>query len=277
MDNMKTLEYKGRVVFKKLSIPKFKRIPTESYENEACFIFVTQGEYQVRSPTQLIEVNVDQGLLAKCMNYFYENSQDPQIQQDNGEVLGVFLYPEIFQQLFNFDISQSNHSVPYNLKQVALDQLLIHYRDSVNILLDSPELADEILIENKLREFVILMAKKVSAPSELDFLASMFKPNFSKFEEVIEKNLYADLALAELAALCHMSLSTFKRKFKEVYGESPIKYITKLKIDKAQVLLKNKALRISDIAHDSGFESISAFNRAFKAHTQLSPSQYRLD
>ncbi len=276
MDNIKTLEYKGRVVFKKLSIPAFKRLPTESYENEACFIFVTQGEYKVRAPTELIDVNVNMGLLAKCMNYFYENNQTSQTQQDNSEVIGVFLYPEIFQQLFNFDISQSSHTVPYNLKQVVLDQLLIHYRDSINILLDSPEIADEMFIENKLREFVILMTKKISAPSELDFLAAMFKPNFSKFEQIIEKNIYADLGLAELAALCHMSLSTFKRKFKAVYGESPIKYMTKLKIDKAQVLLKNKNLRISDIAHDSGFESISAFNRAFKAYTQQSPSQYRL-
>lgn len=277
MENIKTLEYKGRVVFKKLSIPTFKRLPTESYENEACFIFVTQGEYQVRAPTELIDVNIHNGLLAKCMNYFYESTQDTNVQLDNSEVLGVFLYPEIFLQLFDFDISQSNHTVPYNLKQVALDQLLTHYRDSINILLDSPELADEMLIENKLREFVILMTKKTSAPSELDFLAAMFKPNFSKFEEVIEQNLYADLGLRELAALCHMSLSTFKRKFKEVYGESPIKHITKLKIEKAQMLLKNKALRISDIAHDSGFDSISAFNRAFKIHTQQSPSQYRLD
>ncbi|MDO6782356.1 hypothetical protein, partial [Marinovum sp. 1_MG-2023] len=86
------------------------------------------------------------------------------------------LYPEIFQSLFNFDISQSNYRVDYNIMQVEVYRLLEHYRDSISILLDSPELADDMLIESKLREFVILMSKRTNAPSELDFLASMFKP-----------------------------------------------------------------------------------------------------
>jgi hypothetical protein len=38
-------------------------------------------------------------------------------------------------------LSKSNHSVDYNLKQVEVDRLLALYRDSINILLDSPELA----------------------------------------------------------------------------------------------------------------------------------------
>ncbi|WP_206747410.1 helix-turn-helix domain-containing protein [Vibrio breoganii] len=55
-----------------------------------------------------------------------------------------------------------------------------------------------------------------------------------------------------------------------------MKYITKLKINKAKVLLKDNSLRISDIVFETGFESISTFNRAFKGQTGLSPSQFRL-
>ena len=150
-------------------------------------------------------------------------------------------------------------------------------RDGVKSLIkDNPELADEHLVQNKLREFVILMTKTVKAPSEGDFLASMFKPNFAKFEEVIKHNLYADLALDEFAALCHMSLSTFKRKFKEIYHESPAKYITKMKIKKAAEALANKDLRISDIAYDLGYDSLTTFNRAFKDQMGKSPTEYRM-
>lgn len=270
----KILKYRGQVVFKKLPMPSFKREAREYYETEACFAFVTRGEYRVRDQTSLIDINPKTALLAKCTNYFYESSLYPN-ESEQGEVIGVFLYPGIFQSLFNFDISQSDHRVDYNLKQVAVDRLLEHYRDSINILLDSPELADELLIESKLREFVLLMTKKVDAPSEIDFLASMFKPNFAKFEEVIQTHLYADLSLDELAKLCHMSLSTFKRKFSETYSESPKKYITRLKIEQAIALLKTGDLRISEIVFRTGFESISTFNRAFKAHTGKSPSQFR--
>jgi len=73
-----------------------------------------------------------------------------------------------------------------------------------------------------------------------------------------------------------MSLSTFKRKFNRVYAHSPKKYITRLKVNKAIDLLKDGDLRIADIAYQTGFDSISAFNRVLKAQTGKAPSEYRL-
>jgi len=119
------------------------------------------------------------------------------------------------------------------------------------------------------------MTKKVSAPSEMDFIASMFKPHFAQFEEVIQHNLYADLTLDELAKLCHMSLSTFKRKFNSTYSEPPKKYITRLKVQKAVELLKQTDMRVSDVVFQTGFESVSSFNRAFKNVLGRTPSEYR--
>jgi AraC-like DNA-binding protein len=246
------------------------------HENEACFIFVNQGGFQIRSQIEIVQVNKETALLAKCLNYYYEMVKKPGETRDNVEVVGILLYPELIKDLFAFDINKSNHRVDFNLKQVQVYKLLEHYKESVILLLDHPELADEELIKNKLREFVILMTKTINAPSELDFLAAMFKPNFAKFEEVIQKNLYANLSLEELSHLCHMSLSTFKRKFKEVYNESPSKYLNKKKINKSIELLKMNDLRISDISYDLGFESLTTFNRVFKQQTGKSPSEYRL-
>lgn len=274
---IKSLEYKGLVVFQKLFVPYFERLPKEYHENEACFVFVNRGAFRVRAQTQLLEINQKTALLAKCINYYYETAKRPGETEDNVEVLGIMLYPELVQSLFDFDVSKSSHKVDFNLKQVQVSKLLEHFRDSLNILLDNPELADEELIKNKLREFIILMTKTIDAPSELDFLASMFKPDFVKFEEVIQNNLYANLSQNELANLCHMSLSTFKRKFREVYDESPAKYFSKMKINKSIELLKSKDLRISDIAYDMGFDSLATFNRTFKKQTGKSPSEYRLN
>jgi len=273
---LKTIKYKGRVVFQKVHVSSFSRVPKEYYENEACFIFVNQGEFHIRSQTERLLLNKETALLAKCMNYFYETTKKTNSEKDNIEVVGLMFYPELAQDLFDFDIKNSQHQINYNLKQVQVNQLLTHYRESISILLDNPELADEHLIKTKLREFVILMTKTVKAPSEVDFLASMFKPNFAKFEAVIQHNLYSNLDLNEFASLCHMSLSSFKRKFKEVYTESPARYITKMKIRKAADSLMNKDLRISDIAYDLGYDSLTTFNRAFKEQIGKSPSDYRM-
>jgi AraC-like DNA-binding protein len=272
----KSLEFKGRIVFQKLKVQTFERLPKVYHENEACFIFVNQGGFQVRSPTEIVQLNKETALLAKCLNYYYETIKKPGENKDNVEVVGVLLYPDLVKDLFDFDINKSNHRVDFNLKQVQVHKLLEHYKESIIILLEHPELADEELIKNKLREFVILMTKTIKSPSELDFLASMFKPNFAKFEEVIQNNIYANLSLKELSNLCHMSLSTFKRKFKEVYNESPLKYLNKKKINKSIELLKKDDLRISAISYDLGFESLTTFNRVFKQQTGKSPSEYRL-
>ncbi len=125
----------------------------------------------------------------------------------------------------------------YNVKAVPVDGLLNSFKESVTILLDNPELADETLIKIKLKEFVLLMTKTQNAPTQLDFLASMFKKNTSEFKETILKNLYSNLTIDEFAHLCGMSLSTFKRKFTETFKESPKKYIAIKKLEKATMLL----------------------------------------
>jgi len=206
----------------------------------------------------------------------YETAKKTRDENDNIEVVGLMFYPELVQDLFEFDIQNSQYKVDYNLKQVQVNQLLEHYKESINILIDHPELADEHLVRTKLREFVILMTKTVKAPSEVDFLSSIFKPNFAKFEEVIRHNLYSSLDLNEFAALCHMSLSSFKRKFDEVYKESPARYFTKMKIKKAAELVLKTDSRVSDIAYDLGYDSLTTFNRTFKEQIGKSPTEYRM-
>ena len=105
----------------------------------------------------------------------------------------------------------------------------------------------------------------------------MFKKNSSEFKETIHNNLYSNLSQDEFAHLCGMSLSSFKRKFNDVFKDSPKKYIAKMKLEKASKMLQLPEHRISDVAYDCGYESISTFNRSFKSHFGKSPSQYRLN
>ncbi|WP_204336099.1 helix-turn-helix domain-containing protein [Leptobacterium flavescens] len=257
-------------------MPHFDRTLKQYVEDEACFMFVNRGEVSIRSQEDYITLNRNKGLLAKCLNYFFEPSEDQSKCDDGIESVGIFLYPSLVEEVFEFDISKSNYSLDFNLKQIEIDRLLENYRESINILLDNPELADVHMIKTKLKEFVLLMTKSQQAPSQLDFLAALFKPNEVAFKSTIRHNLYANLSLDELAALCHLSTSSFKRKFKEVFNDSPKKYITKKKVEKAAELLKANDLRISDIAYDVGFDSLATFNRNFISLYGKSPSEYRL-
>jgi len=257
-------------------MPYFDRIPKEYFEDEACFVFVNEGEVSVRAQTDYIDLNKKQAVLAKCLNYFFETSARQKKSGDGVEVIAVILYPAVVEELFEFDLSKSDFTFDFNIKQIEVDRLLANFKESIDILLDNPELADESIIKTKLKEFVLLMAKSQDAPSQLDFLAALFKPLDIEFKSAIQHNLYANLSIDELARLCHLSTSSFKRKFKESFNASPKKYISQKKVEKAAALLKSESLRVSDIAYDVGFDSLATFNRNFSATYGLSPSEYRL-
>jgi AraC-like DNA-binding protein len=61
-----------------------------------------------------------------------------------------------------------------------------------------------------------------------------------------------------------------------VYSQSPANYITKMKMQKAADSLMNKELRVSEIAYDLGYDSLTTFDRAFKAQMGKSPTEYRM-
>ena len=252
-------------------------MPKEYFEDEACFVFVNEGEVSVRSQTSYMDLDTKHAILAKCLNYFFETNKTQKENGDGIEVIAVILHPSQIEELFEFDLSKSNYTIDFNIKQIEVDRLLENFKESINILLDNPELADERMIETKLKEFVLLMTKSQSAPSQLDFLSALFKPLDIEFKTTIQHNMYSNLSLDELAKLCHLSTSSFKRKFNEVFKLSPKKYISQKKIEKAAELLKTDSLRISDIAYDVGFDSLATFNRNFSSIYGKSPSEYRLN
>ena len=272
----KQIKYKGRIVFGKQSMPYFDRMPKEYFEDEACFVFVNEGEVSVRSQTDYMNLDVNTAILTKCLNYFFETDSKQKESGDGLEVIAIILHPSQVEELFEFDLSQSDYSIDYNIKQIEVDRLLANFKESINILLDNPDLADERMIETKLKEFVLLMSKSQNAPSQLDFLSALFKPLDIEFKSTIQHNTYSNLSLDELAKLCHLSTSSFKRKFNEVFKTSPKKYISQKKIEKAAALLKSEDLRISDIAYDVGFDSLATFNRNFTTIYGKSPTEYRL-
>ncbi|MFT5723244.1 MAG: AraC-like DNA-binding protein [Bacteroidia bacterium] len=271
----KTITYKGKVVFHKITTKAPTRDLKPFQDNEACFMFVNRGEFSIRTPDQLLEFNQDEGLLAKCFNFFVETTEQQRSKHESMEFLGIFLFPEHVENLLDLDLSASSQRVDFNVKQLPINQLFKSYKDSVNVLVDNPELSDQLMIETKLKEFVLLISKSQNM-TPLDFLSSMFNLNQTPFRKTIEHNLYGGLALVQFAQLSGMSLSTFKRKFKEEFKESPKKYISRKQLELAVKKLKSSRDRISSIAYDCGYETISTFNRSFKLAYGASPSAFRL-
>ncbi len=274
--DQKIIKYRGKRVFEKLVMTSdFKRVPKYFAEDEACFLFIKEGSFQFRTPTNLLKYTKNEAMLAKCGNYFLE---DISINETDNKLaaIGAFFYPEMVKEFFATDLSLKHFAKPFDVKKVNIEPLMKSFIDSIDFLLDNQTLVDENIIINKLKELLIILSKSENANSINEFVSSLFIPYEYDFTDVIQKNVFSNLSLKELAMLCNCSLATFKRKFAEHYKESPTKYFTQKKLEKAEQLLVLKSKSIGDIAFDCGFETISTFNKAFKKHFGKSPSQFRL-
>lgn len=91
----------------------------------------------------------------------------------------------------------------------------------------------------------------------------------------ISQNCTKPLTLAQTAAQLGIGKSYFANLFKRYTNTTFVAFLTAERIKHAQLLFRNPNAHIIDIAFDSGFTSLSAFNRAFKKTTGMSPSQFR--
>ncbi len=87
---------------------------------------------------------------------------------------------------------------------------------------------------------------------------------------------YADpITPAELAGIAGLPAARFARLTKRIYGISPLQLIIKTRIAAASRLLKETDRHVAEIALECGFYDHSAFTRAFRAVTSVTPTQFR--
>jgi AraC-like DNA-binding protein/ligand-binding sensor protein len=81
--------------------------------------------------------------------------------------------------------------------------------------------------------------------------------------------------LDKVARAMHVSTFYFCKMFKKATGLTFTDYLSRVRIEKAKTLLLNPHLRISEIAYDVGFQSLTHFNRMFRKIAGISPTNYR--
>lgn len=275
---LKTIKYRNKVVFEKVVMTTdFKRIPKFFQEDEACFLFLTKGAFQFRTPTNVLTFNEGDAMLSKCGNYFIEQlATNPNPQSDTLSAVAGYFYPDIVKHFFQTDLSIRNLQNNFDTTKISVEPLLKAFMDSISYLLDNPQLADDDLILNKLKELLLLLSKTEQSKSINEFVASLFVPHEYNFNDIIQKNIFSNLSIDDFAKLTNLSSSSFKRKFAELYNESPAKYILTKRLEKSAQLLQVKSKPIADIAYECGFENVPNFNRVFKKHFSKTPSEFRL-
>ncbi|MBL9166670.1 MAG: helix-turn-helix domain-containing protein [Verrucomicrobiales bacterium] len=100
-------------------------------------------------------------------------------------------------------------------------------------------------------------------------------PIIARAKDYVREHHSEELSLSRVAGSAHVSIYYFCKLFRKVTGTTLTTFVSRTRVEKAKNLLINPNLRISEIAYNVGFQSITHFNRVFKSVTGESPTRYR--
>ena len=98
---------------------------------------------------------------------------------------------------------------------------------------------------------------------------------FLQSKQYMEEHFAEELSIEQLSDIARMSPSGFAHQFKKKVGISPLQYLIRCRIGRAQNLLVSTRKSITEISIEVGYDNLSHFNNQFKRFVGLSPQQYR--
>lgn len=100
-------------------------------------------------------------------------------------------------------------------------------------------------------------------------------PAITRAKQFIAEHQTEELSLDQVAKSVHTSKFYFCKMFRKTTGINFTDYLSRVRTERAKNLLLNPNLRVSEIAYEVGFQSLTHFNRVFKRILGQSPTDYR--
>ncbi len=161
---------------------------------------------------------------------------------------------------FHMDESLARYAMAFRQRMSELDAITELELNAVTNLLGT----------HLLRRYSNLASRPLPRPDR-----KLSGAELSRVTEYVVAHLDSTLRLAELAAVVGMNQYRFARAFQATTGDSPHKYIMRLRVARAQDLLAGSRLSLGAIAATVGFSSQSHMTLAFQRNLSITPGRYR--
>jgi AraC family transcriptional regulator len=143
----------------------------------------------------------------------------------------------------------------------------------------SDALAGRLCAEALAIDLGIHLLRHYSASARLVNFSTAMLPRhkLQRVTDYINENLREDLTLNRLAATLAMSPFHFAHAFRQATGLAPHRFLLQRRIERAQILLRESELSITEIAHQIGYSNQSSFSALFRRVTGRTPRRFRTE
>ena len=134
---------------------------------------------------------------------------------------------------------------------------------------------DNFSFENVEQEYLSIRAFFSDSVRKSSSISAKAHPVTKAVIEYITRNYQKDISLEMVADFANVSCGYLSRLFRKDIGVTFNAYLTKIRIQKAQQLLTDTSIRVSDVSKAVGYSDDKYFSRIFKKHTGVAPRQYQ--
>ncbi|MFT7859514.1 MAG: AraC family transcriptional regulator [Sulfurimonas sp.] len=177
--------------------------------------------------------------------------------------------------LIDKEFPQHSSKTPKNVVSGYMnDEITSAFNRLMKALLDPQEAA--VLGEHLLDEIYYRIIQTTTGEHLLQLCCQL--TYFSRIASVVDEiqnRLDQEISIDDMAAKAKMHRSNFHKKFKEIYNDSPIQYIKKIKLNKAREYIQARNMKVIDAAAKVGYVSPAQFSREFKHHFGFPPSELK--
>jgi len=202
--------------------------------------------------------------------------------------------------VFNIYVDPQNHPLPVlpdDLQQTLVNLIPLHpnfYHNQNRIMrikivdtpgllellrqihreLMNPGLGHEAMMHLYFKTFLIRLCREAKPQLQEHSRISMAHP-MEGLRRHLDEHYRQNICVPDLAKGLGIHPNSLSRAFKRHTGFSPMEYMVRRRLHMAMLDLRNSDKKIFYVAMDSGFGDVSLFNRLFKRHLGVTPSQYR--
>ncbi len=248
------------------------------------------------SGTTRYDVKHGNGRKDECIAYagssvlnYYPKTNGSFEKCDDQTVISVSV--DIDPKLLNRFIETIAGEIPQSLRRIidgydssyfsSIKRMTLPMRDTALQVLECNQTsgARQIFLEGKALELIALQLENL----ELEERGSSFFSSLSNMDlkkvyhahDLLVHDLQTPPSLFELAKAVGMTHTRLNRGFREIYGTTVFGYLRKYRLEYADLLLKDSARNITEIAYAAGFSDSSHFSKAYLNHFGNPPSIYR--
>ncbi|MHA6484535.1 helix-turn-helix domain-containing protein [Paenibacillus sp. strain BS8-2] len=189
-------------------------------------------------------------------------------------VHGLRMDPELLSPFREMGIFYTNHLQSDHASMGQLRSLLIELQEEH----EGQRRSYSTMVHSLLLRFLATINRDLRSSSPLVNKGTISARQLERMRKVImvmEEQYAHSWTQEELASLVYLSSSRFSDMFKRAVGMPPMLYLIHIRLDRALTLLDHGEMKITDIAHECGFQTLTNFNRLFKKHIGITPGASR--